>query len=301
MVSFVGYNFFSDKNALDPYPGAFGNVTELKIQNGVYDEVYITKDVNEPYSTEKPTEWELYTLLLAQFKNNLDGGNFEGSLSQFDSIRIKRRKLGEFDWVTINQIPINAPEDLRFVGEDLFAQNETYYEYAFVTVLNNVEGNYIISGIESKFNGVFIADADTIYKFYAGVSYGGAQSVQQVGVFNPLNRKYPVYISNGAIDYMSGSITGTIMGNYENTHELNRKDMVQERDVLLAFLKNKKPKIIKDSNGNCWLVFITGTPSVNFGANWGNGLMTLNFEWSEVGDPNNTQDLQNFGLVPIIQ
>lgn len=300
MLSFLGYNFFSDGNSLDPYPTSLENITNLTIQNGIYDEVYLTKDTIEDYSTIKPTDWGLYTILLAQFEGNLDGGNLAGAVQQMDSIRIKRRKVGEFDWVTLKVVPINTAADLSFVGEDLYAEYDTDYEYAWVPVLNGIEGNYVTAEITSKFNGVFIADADTIYKFYAGVTYGSAQSVQQVGMFTPLNQKYPIYVANSQTDFMTGSISGQIMGRYEDTHEFNRKEMVQERDALLKFLKNKKPKIIKDDNGNQWLVFITGTPSVSFDARWGNGMMNVSFDWGEVGDSNDTQDLQNAGLAPIV-
>lgn len=300
MLGFFGYNFYSDGNTLDPYPTAINNIQTIKIENAIYDGFYMTKDVVSEYSTDVPTDWDLYTIMLAQFENSLTAGNLDALIDQLNSIRIKRRKLGTFDWITIKEIPVNAPEDVNFIGEDLLAMNDTVYEYAWVPVLNDIEGNYITAQIESKFNGVFIADADTIFKFYAGVSYGGAQKVQQIGVFNPLNRKYPIYVANGALDYMTGSITGRILGNYETTHELNRKEMVEQRDALLNFLTNKKAKLIKDFNGNQWLVFIIDSPSVSFDTQWGNGMMDVGFDWSEVGDPDKAEDLQNVGLVPIV-
>ena len=51
MFEFLNYNFFSDKNCLDPVPTSIENITQVQIQNGIYDEVYITKDVESSYST----------------------------------------------------------------------------------------------------------------------------------------------------------------------------------------------------------------------------------------------------------
>lgn len=300
MLGFFGYNFLSDGNAIDPYPTSIEDIGEVKLENAIFDEFFITKDTISSYSKVKPTDWDIYTILLAQFQGNLDGGNIGGSIDQLDSIRIKRRRVGTFDWITIKDIPVNVPEDVNFANEDLLAMDDTRYEYAWIPVLNGIEGNYITAEIDSKFNGVFIADADTIYKFYAGVSYGAMQQNQQVGIFNPLNRQYPIYVSNGQSNYKTGNLSGRILGHFEDTHELDRKEMVAQRDELLKFLTNKKVKIIKDFNGNHWLVFITGSPSVEFEDKWGNGMMTVNFQWGEVGDPENEEDLQDSGLAPIV-
>lgn len=300
MLEFFGYNFLSDGNAIDPFPSSMENIGEATLENAIYDEFFITKDVESQYSTTKPTDWDIYTIVLALFQGNLDGGNIGGSIDQLDSIRIKRRKVGSFEWITIKEIPVNTVDDINFANEDLLAMNGERYEYAWIPVLNGIEGNYITAEIDSKFNGVFIADADTIYKFYSGVSYGSLQQNQQVGVFTLLNQQYPIYVANGQSNYQTGSFSGRTLGNFEDTRELNRKEMVEQRDNLLKFLTNKKAKIIKDYNGNQWLVFITGSPNVEFDNKWGNGLMTVNFQWSEVGNPENEQDLQNTGLAPII-
>ena len=70
---------------------------------------------------------------------------------------------------------------------------------------------------------------------------------------------------------------------------------------VVGNIENKKAKILKDFNGNMWLIFCTGAPSISYNSQWGNNMMEMSFQWGEIGDPNNVQDMQNVGLWPIIQ
>ena len=61
---------------------------------------------------------------------------------------------------------------------------------------------------------------------------------------------------------------------------------------------NKKPKIIKDMNGNNWLVYFTGNPTVTYDNNYAQGMLKVSAQWTEVGDPNDKTDLYENGLIP---
>ena len=301
MIQFINYNFLKDGDSLNPYPTNVNNITSVQIQNARFNGFFMSKDVTTPYSNVIPTEWDIYTIMLATLDHTLNAGSVDYTLDDIDSIRIKRRKIGEFEWATIYEQPITTYSDFMFSGEDYFAQNETEYEYAWVPVLANIEGNYITQTITSKFAGVFICDANTIYKFMSGVAYGSSQQIQKVGLYNPLGQKYPIYVSNGATNYQTGSFQGKILGNYEHTGILNRKEMVETKNALLEWITNKKAKILKDWNGNIWLIYITNEPSITYDTQWGNGLMELNFQYGEVGNPNNINDMQNVGLWPVME
>lgn len=300
MIAFCGYNFGKDGNSLDPVPTNVKDITSTYIQNGIYDCVFATRNVTDPYSTTIPSVWDIYTIMLANFNGNLSAGNIDIMLQAITSVRIKKRKQSSFEWITIKEIPINTMQDLNFVFEDYFSANNEEYEYAWVPVLNNVEGNFISQKIFSQFNGVFIADADTIYKFYAGVSYGVSEQVQKIGTFEPFGKQYPVYVSNSLINYQTGSLSGKIIGQYEKTYEFDRKEMVEEKNQLLKFLTNKKAKLIKDWNGNEFLCVIVGNPNVAYDSNWGMGMMTVSASYSECGQHDNANDMQKAGLIPVI-
>ena len=299
MIGFIGYNFYSDGNALDPTPTDINNIAYTKIQNGIFDHFNVSRDTSFDYSSIIPTDWDINTLMNADFAGNVSAGNVGQLATGITSIRVKRRIKGTFDWITIREIPVSKPEDLSFVITDNLNAYNVEYEYAFVPVMEDVEGSYIIESILSKFEGVFICDMDTVFKFYAGVEYDTNDAVQQVGVFQPYNRKYPIIVSNSVMQYQTGGVGGWILPeDYEDTHVFDRSKIVKEKEVLLNFLMNKKPKIIKDMNGNNWLVYFTGNPSVTYDNNYGQGMLKVSAKWTEVGDPNDKTDLYENGLIP---
>ena len=212
MFIVCGYNFFRDENALNPSPLRNDIFTSTKLENGIFSHWYITKDVISPYSSIEPTLWDYLTLMDANFNGSLQAGNIGYVLDNIDGIKIKRRKTNEYNWITLDYV--SAEElgtTLSFTLNDYLNQNNVEYEYAFVPVAQGIEGNYITDTIQSKFNGVFICDAESIYKFYTNVSYGTNERVQQIGVFEPFGRRYPVVVSHALLNYETGSFKGNIL------------------------------------------------------------------------------------------
>lgn len=299
MIGLIGYNFCSDGNSADPTPTGIDNITKTKLSNGIFDHFNMSRNVVFDYNSVEPIEWDIDTIINANFNGNIDGGNIEASVLNTTSVRIKRRVKGTFDWITIKEVPISKPEDLSFVITDNLATYDTEYEYAFVPLVGENEGNYIINSIMSKFQGVFICDAETVFKFSAGVEYSNNQANQEIGVFQPYNRQYPVIVSNSVLNYKSGSIGGWILpDNFDQNRVIDRKAITKEKEVLLNFLMNKKPKMIKDMNGNKWLVFFTGNPSLSYDNNYGQGMVKVNAEWTEIGDSESKDDLYEAGMIP---
>lgn len=299
MIGFIGYNFCGDGNSADPMPTSVDNITKTRLSNGIFDHFNMSRNVTFNYDSIEPIDWDIDTVINANFNDNIDGGNVEASVLNTTSVRIKRRVKGTFDWITITEVPISKPEDLSFVITDNLASYDTEYEYAFVPFIGENEGNYIINSIMSKFQGVFICDAETVFKFSAGVEYSNNQANQEIGVFQPYNRQYPVIVSNSVLNYKSGSIGGWVLPeNFDQNRVIDRKAVTKEKEVLLNFLMNKKPKMIKDMNGNKWLVFFTGNPSLSYDNNYGQGMVKVNAEWTEIGDSESKDDLYEAGMIP---
>lgn len=299
MFFLCGYDFCRDGNSLNPSPLSLSAYETVELTNGIFSHWNVTRDIASPYSPNEPTAWDYLTIMDANFNGTIEAGNVDYDLSQIEGIKVKRRKIDDYNWVTIKYIPVgDLEEDLDFSLNDNTAQNGIEYEYAFVPVVSGIEGNYITNTINSNFDGVFICDKDIIYKFYAGVSYGTNQRVQKIGVFEPLGRKYPVVISNSLINYETGSFSGTVLPNdYLTNKELDKLSMVQERKDLLDFLTNKQPKILKDWNGNIWLMIITGNPNVSFQRDSAMKIADVSANWTEIGDYNSQKDLYEAGLV----
>ena len=299
MFMICGYDFCKDENTLNPTPLSSSNYNFTMLKNGIFSHWYVTNDAEYPYSSDEPTVWDYLTIMNANLNGNLQAGNISLLGDDIEGIKIKRRKIDSYDWITLKYIPVDELfESTTFSFNDYLNQNDTIYEYAFVPIINGVEENYITNTIASKFEGVFICDSEIIYKFYNGVQYGSLERVQKIGVLEPFGSKYPVVVSNGMINYSKSSLKGTILNNdFENSHIIRRKEIVEKRETLLNFFTNKKAKILKDWNGNFWLMIIVDSPSVEFVNNYGMGISNISANWIEIGDPYNQQDLYNTGLL----
>ena len=283
MISFVGYNFLSDLNSVDPYPTNAGIFNQVEIYRAIYDHIDISNDTAIT-SNIPPTQWDFGTILDCNFNGNISGGTIKDFSSGITQVRVKKRKVGEFDWQIIKTYDISSSEDLSFVFNDYLTATNTEYEYAYVPVFGSVEGQYAISTVMSQFDGVFVCDANTIFKFNMGVESGSTDIVQQVGTFTVLGRKYPIVMSNGLANYQTGQLSGLVLPeDYEDTRTIDRIAITQRRNKLLEFLTNKQPKIIKDRNQNQWLVIIQ-SPSTSYLNNYGQGIVSASMQWIEIGD-----------------
>lgn len=296
MISFVGYNFLSDLNSVDPYPTNAGIFNQVEIYRAIYDHIDISNDTTIT-SNIPPTQWDFGTILDCNFNGNISGGTIKDFSSGITQVRVKKRKVGEFDWQIIKTYDISSSEDLSFVFNDYLTATDTEYEYAYVPVFGSVEGQYAISTVMSQFDGVFVCDANTIFKFNMGVEYGSTDIVQQVGAFTVLGRKYPIVMSNGLANYQTGQLSGLVLPeDYEDTRTIDRIAITRRRNKLMEFLTNKKPKIIKDRNQNQWLVIIQ-SPSTSYLNNYGQGIVSASMQWIEIGDAESNKDLAKAGLI----
>ena len=299
MIAVLGYNFCSDRNAIDPMPTNVSHITKTRIENGIYDHFNVSNNVTKPYSPTIPTDWDWETIMDCNFENNISAGNIDDLTSNISGVKIKRREKGTFDWTTIKEIAVTSIDDLSFIFTDNLASNYTQYEYAYVPITGQTEGSYTVSEVYSKFKGVFICDVNTIYKFYADIEYGSTDSVQKIGTYEPFGRKYPVMVSNGLLGYDTGTVSALIVPkNFSETHEFDRQAITKERNTLFKWLTNKKPKMLKDWNSSEWLCIITGNPQTDYESNYGMGIQRMTAEWTQTGDPKVKADLYANGLIP---
>lgn len=293
---FLGYDFLRDKYCWQPTPTDFTNINNIRIENGIYDHMNITKDVDFDYTTELPGEWNLQTQFDADFNGTITAGNVDYILAQISSIKVKRRVKGTFDWITLFTIPISKVSDVDFVRYDYIAKNNETYEYAIVPVIGNTEGEYSINSIKSEFYGIFITDNKSSYKFLEGASYSGNERSNQTGIFEPYGSKYPVVIKNGALSYDKGTLTGTVI-TFDTNQELDREGTIERLKAIENFLTEPTGKILKDFNGNIWLVSITDNIPVTYYSEVGMGFAQVSFNWNEIGNAADSGDLYYNNLI----
>lgn len=293
---FLGYNFLEDGYSWQPVPTNLTDITDTTIRNGIYDHFNITKDTSFPYITDLPGEWDLNTQLDADFDGTINAGNIDYVISQISSIRIKKRKKGTFDWYTIDEVPVNKVSDVDFVRYDYLGKQNTEYEYAIVPIIGNTEGEYSMNSIKSSFYGIFLCDKNTSYKFRENVSYNGNQRVRPSALYEPLGGKYPIIVKNGTLNYEQGGVSGDIIV-YNDNEGLDREKTIERLNAIKEFLTNDNSKILKDFNGNIWLVAINDNIPINYYSEIGMGYAQLNFNWTEVGDSNSPKDLYDNNLI----
>ena len=197
-----------------------------------------------------------------------------------------------------------------------------------------VEGGYTLSPkVESFFDGVYVADNTAIQRLKAGVGYNDMSLRQEVGEIETIGNQYPVIVSNSHLKYHRGSLSAMAIPDsyyatseygvledfltsdaeeiltsshgvlaaylYQPTQQLSRTGMVKYRIALEEFMTNKSPKILKDWNGNIWLIMFTSDVTTDFTNEWGMGIATVTASWAEIGDAESQEDLQDCGLIDL--
>ncbi len=297
------------------------NFTGLNVGSSYYVTVDVTTTQGMSVTTQSNTftvSIDTPTLGEATVVNNACDGyisvisNLSEEYSEgITNILVKRQDVDDVSggWLTLYSQPISQASDMDFTFIDFLNQYGKTYKYALVPLLTQtqsgveveVEGGYTVSDeVQSVFDGVFIADSTGSQKCKANVGYGNVDMNQVVGSITPIGAKYPIIVTNSQNQYHNGSISGTIVpDDYYFNGNLSRIDMVKKRNELEQFLTNKRVKVIKDWNGNIWLVMIVGNVSCTFNNNYGMGIVSFSTNWTEVGDPTNQQDLQATGLINV--
>lgn len=273
----------------------------LRLLNGIYDNVDITADASKEFTTTIPS-WDYATRIACNFNNNLDGGNLDTLLSQIKYIKLKRRRKGTFDWVTLKQYPVNSAKDLNIVDEDYFVPTDYDAEYAIVPVSDGgIEGTYIINDITTKFASTVIADKNKAFSLKANIQYGGDTKNATFATYETLNGKYYVVQKNGELDCWSGSISAMVTGyTFDKTHRIDRQDVVKMTEDICEFFNSNTAKILKDWNGKIHLVRFLGSPQVTYNSSYGNGVAYVSANWVEQGQFDNQSDLYNNGLTDVL-
>ena len=225
------------------------------------------------------------------------------------NLLVKRQDASDVsgDWLTLYSQPITQASDMDFTYIDFLNQHGKTYRYALVPLLTQqqgdidveIEGGYTVSDdVLSVFDGVFVANNNGSQKLKASTEYGDLETNQDVGVLTTIGNKYPFVVSNSNLNYHSGSISALIVpSDFYTNGDLDRLSIVERREAIEKFLTDKTAKILKDWNGNIWLITFIENVEVSFVDDYGMGLGTLSAKWVEIGDVNDQTDLKQTGLI----
>ena len=320
-MEFLNTDVLFGNNALTNATGFINQIDTAVVSNCVMNQMTVVNNCDPDISTERPTSWDDSFIMNADAaRGTLNAGNVDDLLENINAVKIKRRELDKYSsisegWIDVAMVSINNLTDLKFMVYDITARSGIAYEYTLVPVFEQYQGGVVVtieSGIgensvripvNSDFQGVFICDTEGYQSLFANVSYDDMTTEQLTGVHQTLGGKYPIVVANSAINYATGGVSGTILNkNYgtvtsDGAVGLNRSDIVSARNEFIEFITKSNSKIIKDWNGNIWLVSITENPEYSFVNEWGMGLGSLHFNWTEIGDAMNDDDLKRAGAI----
>ena len=289
-MMFLG-NFLSGVHSMDATPAKMNTITNLKIMDGLIDEVSATQTLVTTF-----TDWDYDTLFHATFKNgSLLAGNVDYSASTVSAMKVKQRRVGEYEWHTCFVIPIADDEDFTFERFYRYAAANQEYEFALVPVIgDDAEGNYSINRVKSDFDGYFFVEKDQAVSTMLNTTLS-LERVQQTAVVMPFRRKYPIVVKNGDVNYTSGTLTATFMEYDPLTCTWKSESAWKYREQVIDFLTNGNTKIYKDFEGRLKMVSIIDAIPQTENGHYQNMECTINFV--EIGDPETVTDMYVNGFI----
>ena len=119
-------------------------------------------------------------------------------------------------------------------------------------------------------------------------SYSTYNTRNATGIYEPYGAIYPTVVTNSSLQYNSGEVKvsslsrSTTLNIYSS--QVSYYDEVRNRTQLNQFLTNKRPKILKDTLGNIWVVFITNDIGNAFNSSMFNAISDTTYSWVEISD-----------------
>ena len=285
---------------LSSLPIDLNYVNYLKIENGIYDDMYATH-INESLKSSGdfcvPEEWDEETYIHAKFSGNLYAGNTDFGIDKVTHIVIKRREIGEHKWMPLMVKEINSVNDFTFTETDKYAISNTDYEYAVVPIIDGEEWNYSISEpCEVSFDCLVVLDKDEGYSTLYDIDISATKN-NTSSTITSWGKKYPIYVANAFNDYYTGDVTATFINMDCNNMNPSVKEVTKFRNKLMDFLNNRKIKYIKDPLGRCWIACI-GTSITD--EDGGHPIAhKVSFNFTEIGDVNSNSDMYKYGFLNI--
>ena len=120
-------------------PTDINNITNIELSNGWYDDLRITHNVEEELSSEVNQDWDWDTILHAKFDDSVGAGNVLWNFDTVSHLLIKRKKVDDFKWITLETHKIETIEDFNIRNIDKTAKPNYQYQYAAVPIKNGVE------------------------------------------------------------------------------------------------------------------------------------------------------------------
>lgn len=299
---FLGYNFLgADEMSLPLTPISQSEDTSVELGGVQADVLAITEDTSFEPTMDINTTWNLDTVLIADFDNNIFAGNIKWSANSVSYILVKRRINGDYKWITILAKEITDVDDINVSGTDITCES-LEYQYAIVPIINGLEGTYSSVTVDVTNSDLVLIDGTGIYHTPITEGYCDTTDVHPNSVIEPLRSKYPTVVRNTLANYETIQVEGNFVPvdengcSYVETWDNDRTRILYQREVK-DFLTNGRTKILKNVDGQCWLIYVT-TPPTDAADGYYN-VRKLSFGCTETGNLKSESDLYYAGLLDV--
>ena len=302
---FFGSLLSADVMSVACTPTCIDDINKVELSNGIYDEVRITKDVKFELTKDIPQGWDFDTILHATFDGDGLAGNIKWAVDSVSDIAIKRRKVGEFKWITLETKKVYEVTDFSIVGIDKTAAPNYEYEYAVVPVLNGMEGNYSPAlPLKVKTDCLVVIDKDEMWTTTITDGFCDEVSNAPNSTVTTMNDRYPTIVSNTSANYKTITVNCQLLPTEDNGEDCSPivddlkaevARITDDNNAFMDFLNNRKPKLLKNIDGRMWLVYVT-TPPTN-SADETYLLRKITFGCTEIGNIVSEEDLYYSGFI----
>lgn len=297
-MAILGLSCCGDQHCGMATPTAAGGIHSITLQNCAADELYVTTNVYTSWDGSIPEDWDFGTRIHALFHESLLGGNVEFTSDTISTILVKKRKEGELTWKTMFEIPIHSNHDFNFIRQDFYNRSGFEYSYCLVPTLNGIEANYNsnynTSSITAKYKGIFLIEKDLAYHSIMKTALSTTRNYSS-SVITARGRSKPYVFYNGDMNYKEFDVETTFVAHDQSNCLYDFENSWKFREAVDRFLTDKKPKILKNQDGEMALVCIVDPVSH---ADRGHPLyVSTSFSAVETGDCESISDLYHNGLI----
>ena len=208
----LGYDFLGGDLACALTPTGLHAIDYVELKNGIYDDLYITKDVESEITPDHSKWlWNFDTILWAKFNDTTNAGNMDWNVEDVSHILLKSRKKGMYKWETLLAHEVNNKKDFNVNYNDYFTGSKEEREYALVPSFYGVEGIYSITEATLSFDDLFLIEGETVWS--TSIIDGFCDTTRNIPSSNVelLNNKYPVFVRNTIATYDTGSCKGAFV------------------------------------------------------------------------------------------
>lgn len=288
-MSFLwGYegDLFSSTDMFDEQVYMGTKFNTLRLSNMIIDMIDIEETLDIDSNNMVKPEFSMTSALVADFKNNLEGGNI-GDGVQIEYIRFKRRKVGDLQWQTMIDIPFDKNIE-NYDLNDYYVKNGITYEYALVPVFQNQEGIGVSNSIMTKYFSLFLTGRNLNgdlcnYPLRFDLSLSDVTLNEDKTIVKTLSSQFPAFLC-GSAKYYTGTVTCSLISPTTEKN-LGKIDMNTEniyRESFEEFIHTGRPMLIRNHSFYLLGVLSEIKKTPIFGDDCAWGIWNYNFTFTQV-------------------